>query len=69
MLGEILVAQGALGRSQLEMALHEQRRRRERGAPIRVGELLVEMGLVTADQLDRAIAYRELAGSGRPQPT
>lgn len=63
MLGQILVAQGALSREGLGQALAEQGRRVACGEPVRLGELLVEMGLVTATQLSRARAERETAKS------
>ena len=59
MLGQILVAQGALSAPDLVEALAEQRRRAARGAAIKLGELLVEMQLIRPDQLSQALAQRE----------
>ena len=59
MLGQILVAQGALSSDKLVEALAEQRRRATRGTHVKLGELLVDMGLIRPEALARALAQRE----------
>jgi hypothetical protein len=59
MLGQILVAQGALSSGQLEAALVEQRRRAARGVQVRLGEILIELGMITPTQLSQALKERE----------
>jgi hypothetical protein len=58
-LGQTLVAQGALSATELVVALAEQRRRAEAGKPMRLGELLIDMHLIRPEQLARALAQRE----------
>jgi hypothetical protein len=60
-IGQVLVAQGALTAVQLADALAEQRRRASSGSPVRLGELLVEMRLISREELTRALAQRETA--------
>jgi len=56
-LGERLVQAGVITPRQLEEALAYQRERAERGeAPLRLGQVLVQMGFVDRDTLDRVIA-------------
>ena len=56
MIGQILVAQGALSAAELVEALAEQRRRAARGTPIKLGELLIDMRLIHPEDLTRALA-------------
>ncbi len=56
-LGERLVQAGVLTPQQLEEALAYQRKQAEKGAPPpRLGQVLVELGFVDRDTLDRVIA-------------
>lgn len=52
LLGQILLAQGALTQAQLDKALNLQSTGR------RLGRILVEMGVVTEGQLARALAQQ-----------
>lgn len=56
MLGQILIAQGALSADKLAEALAEQRRRAARGTPVKLGELLIDMRLIRPEDLTRALA-------------
>lgn len=53
-LGEILVHRGAIDEDQLEDALARQRELAEKGERKRVGELLIDMGLITDQDFQRA---------------
>jgi serine/threonine protein kinase len=63
-LGSLLVAQGALTSTQLEFALHQSRGRHP------LGRHLIELGLITAPQLHRALLAQRLiphsSGIGDP---
>jgi signal transduction histidine kinase len=52
--GEFLVTNGDITEAQLHAALARQRAEAARGAQKTIGQTLLEMGLVTRDQLDRA---------------
>jgi hypothetical protein len=53
LLGAVLVAQGAVEHADIELALDAQA-----GTTERVGELLVDLGLICRPQLDRALAWQ-----------
>lgn len=55
-LGESLLAQGVISSLQLKEALNRQEQLRGTGALRRLGQVLVEMGAVRPEQLDRAVA-------------
>ena len=58
-LGEILLGLGYARTDQVKQALETQQATRKPGAPRpRLGEILVERGLVTAEQVARALAYQ-----------
>lgn len=59
-LGEHLVHQGLLSEHDLERALHVQAWRSERGEKVLLGQLLVEMGLITPEILDQAAVHQAL---------
>jgi signal transduction histidine kinase len=59
-LGERLVQQGLLDQRSLQQALQEQARRSLAGKSVMLGQLLVEMGLITAQMLDRAAVQQSL---------
>jgi len=52
--GEFLVTSGDITESQLHAALARQRAEAARGAQMTIGQTLLEMGLVTREQLDHA---------------
>jgi signal transduction histidine kinase len=52
--GEFLVTSGDITESQLHAALTRQRAEAARGAQMTIGQTLLEMGLVTREQLDHA---------------
>lgn len=54
-LGEYLIKKGQLTHAQLEQALEHQRQRAESGSKQLLGQTLVELGLVSSDEIDRAI--------------
>jgi hypothetical protein len=60
-LGEFLVAEGALTAGQLRAALGEQAIRRRNGEHVLIGELLLQLGLVTPETLARALVQQTLA--------
>src|SRR5262245_46081177 len=51
--GQILIAKGVLTPEQIDTAIEEQKHRKDR--PL-LGELLVELGMVTGDQVIEALA-------------
>ncbi len=53
-LGEQLVLEGVLSESDLEFALATQGRRAKRGDKVLLGQLLVELGMVSGEELDQA---------------
>ncbi|HEX9436540.1 MAG TPA: hypothetical protein VGA16_05195 [Candidatus Limnocylindria bacterium] len=59
-IGEYLVEDGAITPTQVETALAKQRDIAARGEKKRFGEVLLEMRLVSTDQLQRAIDRQQL---------
>ena len=57
--GEILVEQEGVDAVAVEQAVVDQRGRRKSGRSLRLGEILVEAGLATADQISRALAEQK----------
>jgi hypothetical protein len=53
LLGAVLVAQGAVAHADVELALDAQTETSQR-----VGELLVDLGLICRPELDRALAWQ-----------
>ncbi|MCB1737286.1 MAG: Flp pilus assembly complex ATPase component TadA [Gammaproteobacteria bacterium] len=53
-LGDLLVSDGVISQTELSEALADQTRRRGR----RLGQVLVDMGLVTSEQIHRAVAHQ-----------
>jgi two-component system chemotaxis sensor kinase CheA len=62
-LGEILLERSALGLQDLQFALARLERLRSEGRPVKLGDLLVELGLIQRGQLDAALASQ---GQGSP---
>ncbi|MBI4171382.1 MAG: hypothetical protein HY511_01350 [Actinobacteria bacterium] len=56
MIGYLLVLSGALTQARLDEALREQQRRADAGQRVRLGDLLVELGWITADQVQAVTA-------------
>ncbi len=54
-LGDKLVEQGFLSRVDLHRALHIQKERAQQGEQILIGQLLIEMQLITQDALDHVV--------------
>ena len=54
-LGAYLLDQGMISHEQLQDALREQRQRRQRGAPIQFGDLLIERRLISPNTLARML--------------
>jgi signal transduction histidine kinase len=59
-IGENLIKQGLLTEEQLQHALKVQAERVVAGNPILTGELLVELGFITRDNLDQTITHHVL---------
>ncbi|MEO1696899.1 MAG: chemotaxis protein CheW [Planctomycetota bacterium] len=57
-LGSILVAQGILSQEQLDKAVAEQKVLVDRGEPIRLGDMLTRLELITDDQLKSALDFQ-----------
>lgn len=73
MLGSMLVGKGLASEGQVEEALGEQARRKQRGSTHkRLGQLLIEMSAVSHDDLDQALTdqrnARERATTGAAEP-
>ena len=62
-LGAFLVEDGALTLPQLEVALAKQRELSDAGTPKRIGEVLLELRLVTPEQLQSALERQQLERS------
>jgi hypothetical protein len=58
--GGYLIADSALTLEELDRGLEQQLRLSARGREMRLGQVLIEMGLVTRDQLERALKQQEL---------
>lgn len=55
-IGKILVAWGILTPERVEKALLAQEEQKQKGMEIRIGDVMKQMGLVTENELDRALA-------------
>ncbi len=55
-IGQILVEQEGIGADEVEQAAANQGKRTRGGKPLRLGEILVEAGLATATQIERALS-------------
>lgn len=62
-LGDILLERSALSLQDLQFALARQERLRREGKPVKIGDLLVELGLIQRAQLEQALS---LQGQGSP---
>lgn len=58
-LGEYLVEDGVLRRAQVESVVVRQRLLASQGRAKRFGQILLDIGLVTVDQLERAVQRQE----------
>jgi len=58
-LGQLLLERTSLTQGQLSEALQTQERLAGKGRKVRIGELLVELGLVSADEVAAALANRD----------
>ncbi|MOA26111.1 hypothetical protein D3C78_1468810 [compost metagenome] len=59
LLGLILVREGILSRAQLDQALAEQGRRREAGAVVPLGVVVMELGVATEGQVKHALRLQK----------
>lgn len=66
-LGEALISENLLRPEQLELALERQKLERAAGNSIPVGQLLVDMGFISRDDLDQAITRQILKLQGALQ--
>lgn len=57
-IGKILVKWGILTPERVEKALLQQEEEKARGLNVRIGDVMTGMGLITAEQRDRALAYQ-----------
>lgn len=55
-IGKILVKWGVLSAERVEKALLVQEEKKSRGLNVRIGDVMTDMGLISADQRDRALA-------------
>lgn len=57
-IGGYLIQEGAISLADLDRGLEMQLRWSSNGRQVRLGEILIEMGLITRDQLERALALQ-----------
>ncbi|MBI4577042.1 MAG: hypothetical protein HY722_12340, partial [Planctomycetes bacterium] len=56
--GQILMERGVLAKADLDRALREQHEAAQRGAPRRLGQILVARGMATIEQVESALDHQ-----------